>query len=377
VRVLHVAHSIANSYGGPTQSLKGFLAAAEFAGAKASVVTQSCAADDSAGIEKVAEDVHEFRAFGSNAFSVSPGLLRWLNNNVANYDVVHVHGLFNPISSLGARTCIRRGVPTVIRPFGTLSMYTFAHRRQKLKQAWFNLVERNNLRSASAIHFTTEAERDEAARHGLEFGERAHIVPPPVLLADVDTNPIRRENVVLFLSRLHPVKNIEALIAAWLIVASERAGWKLVIAGSGDPGYEAIIRTLAASSEAGRSIEVTGFVTGTPKDRILSTASVFVLPSRHENFGVAVLEAIGAGIPVVITPEVQLAPFVVSHALGIVSSPDAPLLAAAIIQAIDDEDLRARVARTGRNLVQGYFGPEAIGQRLMSMYASAIAQSGN
>lgn len=376
MKVLHVSHSIANSYGGPTQSLKGFARAAGLSGAEVSIAAPACSAADSAGLDTVVNHMHEFPAVGTGAFTVSPPLMSWLNRNARKYDVVHVHGLFNPISSFGARSCIRQGVPTIIRPFGTLSAYTFTHRRQAMKRIWFDLIERQNLERAAAIHFTTLAEQDEASRHGIDFSGRAHVIAPAF---DVErtaaTGEQRRDNIVAFLSRLHPVKNLEALIEAWSIVASVRQDWRLVIAGSGAPDYEQSLHRLAAEKCRPGSFEFTGFLSRDNKEQLLERARLFVLPSRHENFGMAVLEAIAAGIPVIVTPEVQLAPFVAEHSLGIVSSADPRDLAEAIIRGMDDTSLRERTQHIGLDLARNYFGPEAVGVHLMQMYASAMATS--
>lgn len=375
MKVLHVAHSIASSYGGPTQSLNGYVAAGRAAGARVTIVAPELTETESPGIDIHAGDVHQFRAGGRNAFRASPALVKWLRENARAYDVVHVHGLFNPVSSLGARTCINARVPTVIRPFGTLSRYTFTHRRQLLKRAWFTLLERQNLERASGIHFTTEAERDEASWHGIDFANRAHVVPPPFIGCEPIAMKPAREKIVLFLSRLHPVKNLESLIEAWSIVSSKRQDWTLVIAGSGSPAYTSSIRALAESTANPGSIEFAGFLTGDEKKRMLERAGLFVLPSRHENFGVAVLEAVSSGLACVVSPEVQLAPFLTSHQVGRISIPEPDALASSILHALDDQQLRDRAEAIGPSLVREYFGIEAICHRLMQMYEAAIDRS--
>src|SRR5215208_810334 len=101
-------------------------------------------------------------------------------------------------------------------------MTTFTHRRQLLKRAWFTLIERGNLERAAGLHFTTDAEREEAHWHAIDFANRAHVLPPPFPGHESSTTKPAREKIVLFLSRLHPVKNLEALIEAWSIVACQR-----------------------------------------------------------------------------------------------------------------------------------------------------------
>jgi glycosyltransferase involved in cell wall biosynthesis len=378
MKVLHIAPSLSPSYGGPTQSLLGYVVAGRAAGAEVSVATPACAPEDAdaalaAGIEP--SRLHFFRAYGRNAFSTSPQLVRWAARNARLYDVVHVHGLLNPVSSLAARACMREGAPVAIRPFGTLSRYTFTHRRTALKRLYFSAVEANNLRRADALHFTTVAERDEAAWHGLDYEGRAHIVPPPWIpsrdLASSAWSPAPA--AALFLSRLHPVKNVEALLDSWVAVVERLPHTRLVIAGDGEARYVQTLKRRAESLGIAASVEFAGFVAGAAKSKLFSDAAVFVLPSHHENFGMAALEAIGAGLPVIVTPEVQLSPFIKEHGLGIVVPPDPRRLTEAIVGALADGELRAHVRAAGPMALAESFGPAVVGQQLIKMYDAAIA----
>jgi glycosyltransferase involved in cell wall biosynthesis len=379
VRVLHVAPSITRAYGGPTQSLAGYTVAAGNAGIDASIAAPRCNEDDlNAFVRRVPDaKLHLFRAFGTGAFTTSPALIRWVGKAASGYDVIHVHGLFNPISTLSARAGLRSGVTLVLRPFGTLSRYTFAHRRRALKNAYFSLVERRNVIEAAALHFTTETERDSAKWHNIDFGDRAHVVPPPWLGREHSPRekPSARDDTVLFLGRIAPVKNIEVLIDAWPAVLSSKPDAKLVIAGSGEARYVARIEQRANELGIGDSVRFCGFVTGAEKQRLLSSASLVALPSHHENFGIAVLESLDAGVPVVISPDVQLADFVRTHDVGKVVSATAVELARAILDTLNDGTLGARTRRIGPELVAREFSPPVIGDRLSSMYRAAQQRS--
>ncbi len=273
------------------------------------------------------------------------------------------------MSSLAARTASAQGTPVVVRPFGTLSRYTFAHRRGWLKRGYFQAIDRPNLRRARGLHFTTDAERDEAGWHGLDLETRSFVVPPPLHLYAM---PCREPTTdVLFLSRLHPKKNVEGLLNAWARVVRDRPGLRLTIAGDGEPAYVARLRAQAAG--LGASVVFAGFVHGEEKARLLASARVFALPSFHENFGVAVLEALAAGLPVVISRDVQLAAFVERHALGRVVAADAGPLAEALLASLDDTALIARCRQDGRRLVADTFSPDAVGQQLRAMYEHVLA----
>lgn len=375
MNILHVAHSIKKAYGGPTESLKAFAKAARLHGARVTVAAPEGASEDAEAILEAGGDssLVQFRSFGTGAFTSSPSLIRWVDRNASRFDVVHIHGLFNSISSLSARRAAARGVPTVLRPFGTLSRYTLAHRRTTLKRLWFSMLDRRNVSLASALHFTTDAERDEALLHRIAFGSRAFVIPPP-LLGPVPESPRRLASAdpqVLFLSRLDPVKNLEVLIDAWATIEHSIPGARLRIVGAGEPSYVRSLQHRARLVNAA-SVSFEGFLTGSAKADAFSQATVFALPSRHESFGLAVLEALAAGVPVVVSPEVQLAPFIKQHSLGMVTTTDAESFATAIVAAIADTRLRERVAAVGSRLVREYFGAEAIGSRLIGMYAFAM-----
>jgi glycosyltransferase involved in cell wall biosynthesis len=178
---------------------------------------------------------------------------------------------------------------------------------------------------------------------------------------------------VLFLSRLHPVKSLELLLDAWPSVIRQSPSARLVIAGDGEPTY---VRTLQERAHLfGLSVSFTGHVEGAAKNELLERAAVFVLPSQHENFGIAVLEAIAAGLPVVLTGEVQLSEFVSEHCLGLVVERSAPALAEAIVHVLEDVALRKRCATDGPMLVARTFSPSLIGSSLLQMYRFAIDHS--
>ncbi|HLE56047.1 MAG TPA: glycosyltransferase [Rhodothermia bacterium] len=381
MKVLHVSPSIALSYGGPTHSLAGYAVAARTAGIEVSIAAPRCsAADVESFVARAGKtDLHLFPSLGTGGFATSPALIGWVRRSAASYDVVHVHGLFNPTSSLSARMALASSAATVIRPFGTLSRYTFHHRRTALKRAYFKLVERRNLRAADALHFTTERERNEADWHGIDFTARAYVIPPPSL--DNPINAPRIDSIsdgvkVLFLGRINPVKNLECLIDAWPLVHSKVPNSQLQVAGDGDPAYVAGLRERASRNGVDESIKFTGFVSGARKEQLLASASVFVLPSHHENFGVAALEAIGAGVPVVLSPDVHLADFVLLEGVGRVAAPRAESLAETIRELIGDEQARRHVRERGKEIVSRRFSTEVIGGLLSVMYRAAIERSG-
>ena len=378
MRVLHVLPDLSRAFGGPTQALIGYAAAAAEAGIEMAVAAPAPPAEDLEWLRGQLPGVAVglVRTFGRGALRIAPVLATGAFLKDARPDVVHVHGLFNAVSTSAARSCRRARVPYVIRPFGTLSRYTFGHRRTHLKRAYHSLLDAPAIRSASVLHYTTAEERDEAARLEAVRGIPTAVVPPPLLAGAARANGARRDGnaseTVLFLSRLHRKKGLETLIDAWPAVRASKPSARLVIAGSGAPDYEHDLRSRTSGDE---SIQFAGFVGGAEKARWLAEADLFVLPSYHENFGVSVLEAVAAGVPAVITPDVQLASVISEHRLGAVVPRDATMLAREIVSVLDDAELRERCAREGANIVQSLFSPAAIGARLRAMYELALSNS--
>jgi glycosyltransferase involved in cell wall biosynthesis len=370
--VLHTMPNVSRAFGGPTESLIGYARAARTQDIDVHVAAPSVSEDDEAWLREQLPDVslHFFASAGRHAWVTAPGLWAWLWNRAADYDAVHVHGLFNPVSSLSAHVSLTRGVPTVMRPFGTLSRYTFS-RRSTLKQLYYTLLDRPALRRAAAIHFTTEAEREEADRLSINLDGRSAVVPPP-WRGDATTPDMERKAdrpTVLYMSRLHPKKNVTGLLDAWAQVVADRPDVQLWVAGDGDDDYVERLHDTVAPHDLGDSVSFLGFVSGDEKERVLREAWAFALPSHQENFGVAVLEAVAAGLPVVISGAVQLRAFVEANDLGVVVDRSDPgAIAAGLRAVLSDEAGRRRVAEAGPAAVQKTFSLEKVGAQLQKLY---------
>jgi glycosyltransferase involved in cell wall biosynthesis len=122
---------------------------------------------------------------------------------------------------------------------------------------------------------------------------------------------------------------------------------------------------------AATDVMFTGFLTDALRALRLAEATVSVLPSWHESFGVAVLDALGAGVPVVVTPTVALASFVARERFGIVAAPSATEFAAAVNSVIGDAEMRSVTAARAPTVVRQEFGPAAVAPALLEMYRYA------
>lgn len=190
------------------------------------------------------------------------------------------------------------GVRFVHSPHGTLATEALAHRAWKKKPFW-TLIQKPALNRADILHATSEKEATEIRKIKLK-GQIVAIDLPALPMAARDPN-LAREKFVLFLGRLHPIKGPDILIEAWADVEPHFPDWRLVIAGPADyPGFKEKLESDVAKFGL-RTVEFTGPIFGREKIRMLQSASLVAVPSRSENFGYVVQEAIQAGTPVLTT----------------------------------------------------------------------------
>ena len=310
MRVLHVIPSLAEQSGGPAAAIVPMCRALQTQGIEPLIVTTN-----EGRPQADTEDLLDFEGVPVRFFPVQLGasykysrpLATWLGKNVKDFDLVHVHAVFNHASVAAARACRGAGVPYVVRPLGTLDPWSMKQKRVRKRLFWF-LFAKRLLAAAAAVHYTAAAEKTATEAYlGMNHG---YVVPLGVNLNgsthdDSVANyfpELAREPYILSLSRLHPKKRLDELIEAFQSLGDQR--WRLVIAGDGPADYLSFLNQKARGSER---ISFTGWVEGKRKEALMRGASLFVLPSRHENFGLSVVEAMACSVPVMVTPQVNLA----------------------------------------------------------------------
>ncbi|WP_309738670.1 glycosyltransferase [Chamaesiphon sp. OTE_20_metabat_361] len=270
-------------------------------------------------------------------FAFSGAFTTWLFRHIAKYDSIHVHAIFSYTSTVTMAISRLRGVPYLVTPHGMLCQWSLDRGGRK-KQIYLKSIERANLDRAGAIHLTCEQERDDfmalnlkAETFVLPLGltEIPAKIPDAANLLRQNLNCPADEPIILFLARLHYKKGLDYLIPALGKLRERR--FTFVLAGSGTPEYEAEIQSLLRTAGIEDRTRMVGFIEGTQKDLLLQGADLFVLTSHSENFGIAVLEALVVGTPVLLTPGVGLSTVVRERELGYV----ADLNIEAITEALD------------------------------------------
>jgi len=309
-------------------------------------------------------------------YKVSLSLARWLKTNIRSFDIVHAHGLFSFAPVAAAFAARRTGIPYVLRPYGVLDRYGMTNRRPWLKKLSFSLIERRLIESASAVHFTSRLEQLEAE----VLGMRCNSVIIPLGIGFDTWAQIQRDCAkkpgsrikLLFLSRIDPKKNVEGLLRALSLVAKRRQDFVLCIAGNGDADYVDGLKSLAGELGLAHLVQWHGFVDGEEKQAVLAKADAFVLPSFSENFGIAVVEGLAAGLPCIVSDNVAVHDDISLAAAGIVVGTDPGSIAVGIERFLNDRGSHLTMSRAARELAAKKFSSETMGQRLEALYRDCL-----
>ncbi|MHB8387387.1 glycosyltransferase [Metallibacterium sp.] len=391
MKVLHVAQAVASTFGGVQTVLNDVAKAQRLAGLNVDIVSTNL--DAPRGVLPVTanqffdQDGVRYRlsSVQFRPLFLSFDLWTYLRKSIKTYDVIHVHGLYRFPSTFAAHCARRLGVPYIICPHGAIDPYLYRQSSRsvplkRLYERWFDLP---NLHGASAIHYTTEDERERAAF--LKLRAPSFVVPNGLDWARFATLPARgafrarlgigHAPLVLFLSRLNFKKGLDLLVPAFARVRARCPDAVLAIVGPDNEGYGAKVRGWVAGQGL---VDVVRFVDHLDGEAVLHAyvdADVFALPSYTENFGMVVAESLACGTPVVISDQVNIHGEVAAAGAGLVTRCDAGEVAEAICILLADADRRTAMGAAGRALVQRKWTWDVVARQLTAEYEKVIARA--
>lgn len=335
--------------------------------------------------------VNSLEFLGPTGWQYSPPLARALEKNVPRFDIVYIVAVWNYPVWAAARYAEKSGKPYVVSPRGLLYPYTFKKKSWK-KLPYYHLVVKGLMRAASAVHYTSRDEAD-ACHPFLGLQNRAAVIPngiDPGAFASLPSGTDFKARygippegkVILFLGRLNYKKGLDILVDAFGMLLRERRDAHLVIAGGDEEGYGGKVKEWIRGAglsyrdgghAAGESVIFTGMLEGREKLAALSAGDLFVLPSYSENFGMAAVEAMAAGLPVVISDQVGISNEVRENGAGVVVDASAGALCGAMKLLLDDDALRRRIAENGKRTAKGLYDIDGVADKMAGFYAEAIA----
>ncbi len=376
-RVLHVIPALGPRHGGPSAAVLEMTQALRHAGVECEIAcTRYNAGDRYESPWPGGEPawVHLFDSGRLAGFAYSRALDRWLEREIARFDVVHIHSLFRYTTVAAARRAAEGGVPYVVRPAGALDDWGMG-RKWVRKRLYMALIERRLLLRTAAFHCTSRTEADSRALRALR--RPSFVIPHGVGLRPALHPGSGTGQTVLFLSRLDPKKGVEFMIQAVADIAPRYSDLRCVIAGGGARAYEARLKRMVERLGLTDRVRFTGFVAGDAKQALFDSCDIFVLPSEDENFGLAAAEAMAAGMAVVLTRGVALSEAIADAQAGLVIERSRNALAAALPILLDDPELARQYGRNARRLMIEQFAWHVVTRKLIEMYAQVIGGQGS
>ncbi|MDB2685862.1 glycosyltransferase [Mariniblastus sp.] len=283
-------------------------------------------------------------------------------------DVIHTNGIWSPFIHSASSFARRNKIKLVATPHGMLEPWSLSQKKWKKKIAWWT-YQRNDLKNADAIQVTAESEAMSVRNLGLN---KCIMVPNGVDIRPLPQN-IDRKPTALFLSRVHPKKGIPILISAWEKL--NRKDWELLIVGPGDLDYLKQIQNQIDNLADRVCVKLLPPVDGADKDLLYESASLFVLPTHSENFGIVVAEALERELPVITTTGT---PWTELDSVGcgwcIELSEQNLIQAIESAQRLSPQE-RRKMGVAGREYVTKNFAWPAIASKLVDYYRQIINES--
>lgn len=306
------------------------------------------------------------RAEALARWGVSAPMLGYLSRRVPSFDVVHIHGAWSLTSLAGAARARIARVPVVLTPHETLTNFDIDVSRSRLRTTQKRIIGTRLVGLVDVILFSSEIERRDSP---IARGADSRVLAHPIVdeREQPSTSPRAGEELLVgFLGRLHPKKNLPALLDA----VAQCADVGLAVAGSGpeEPRYREQARSLGLDSR----VQWLGFVAGTRKREFLAGIDVLAMPSLYECFGISAVEAMEAGVPVIVADTVGVAEAVSDYDAGIVTAHDSGALAEAISRLRDDPALLSRCRAGAVRAARKRFSFESFGRLIEPIYSDLV-----
>ena len=388
MRILHLSpyYRPAYAFGGVARAVEGMAGALAARGHQVTVLTTD-ALDQKRRYDGAADEwIDGVRVLrrpnaapwlrGRLNLSTPRGLKKTAAAILPNVDALHVHEFRTAENLLTLPLAQTLGKPIVLSPHGTLALGVG---RSRLKAGWDRLFSGRVARRVDHVNALTETEFDDAKNLWQALGQSQmptfSVIPNGIHLrhfADLpDDADFRRRYglgempTVLFMGRLQRRKGLDALIQAFQQADVEHS--RLLIAGP-DEGMMKAIQALAAGDER---IVIAGYLSGEERRRALAAGDVFALPAVGEGLSMAVLEAMAAGMPVILSPGCNMDE-VETVGAGYVAAASADAFAVKLRLLLADSDRRARMGKAARQLIAQKYTWDTIAKQLESVYSGLL-----
>lgn len=307
-------------------------------------------------------------------------LYQFLKQHAHEYDLIHCHGLWH--FGVLAPFMIDKSVAKVITIHGVLDRWVYAHNNWK-KQIMDTLAQKAYLQRADLVQINNIDEQADVLRYLGHAHPNIVIIPNGVKMSDFTTLPPKGsfrqkfglpmdKKLVLFMSRLNAKKGLDLLLPGFREYVRQYPDTVLALAGSND-GYEATARQFIDQHNLSDSIRMVGMLTGDDKKAALADADLFTLPSYSEGFSMAVLEAMAAGTPTLVSDRVGFGETIRSHeAAGLLASLTPEAVRDGLETLLGNDQLRLQVSKNATALLKAQYDIDIVAKQLLDEYTKVV-----
>jgi glycosyltransferase involved in cell wall biosynthesis len=288
-------------------------------------------------------------------------------------DGLHIHGIWEQSTAIAAQTARKMKTPYIVSAHGMLETWALQNKKLK-KQIYSALIERTNLQSAFCVHALTNAEAQDYQRYGVK--KPIAVIPNGVNIPDsVDPKSflnrypnLEGKRVILFMGRIHFKKGLDILVKSWAGLAKEFPDAHLVLAGPDFENTRASIEKLVYENRIESQVLFTGMLRNEIKWSALAHAECFVLPSYSEGLSVSVLEAMGVGLPVILTHQCNLPEVAEIGAGWLITSESGAITSSLRELLLNSPTENATVGSRGCQLVRERYSWSAVTSQMVELY---------
>lgn len=379
---LHCLYSYDNRLGGSVHAGLNVCQYLRQAGQPVEVVAPYSANDDVAYLSTTYAGLtcHRVRRSFPQRYSNSHELKAWLQANLGRFQVVEIHGIWVLATLQAVRACRDLGIPYFVRPHGSLDPFDL-RKHALLKRLLGPIFVRWVLRHAAGVVCTADIEAERLVTYGAKPKRYAMPLPVPLAAHLGDGTSFRAAHgiprdaqVVLFLSRVDYKKGLDYLIPALARLKQTHPRLWFVLAGTGTPEFLARVRGWLAEEKVDRFTSEVGFLCGQEKQNAFAAADVFALPSLNENFGIVNIEAMHAGLPLLISDQVYICREIEAAEAGVICRPSIDSVTDNLDKMLRAPGALKAMGENGRKLVADRYRPEAATEALAKLYADTVAE---
>jgi glycosyltransferase involved in cell wall biosynthesis len=300
----------------------------------------------------------------------------WLEKNLPGFDIIHLHTFWSYQHVSVRSSAIKYRIPYIMQAHGTVLPF---FEKQNLKKLYDFVWGDKILRDASKLIALTDTEKEQYTLRGVP-GKKICIIPNGINLNEFENLPKKGEfrkkfqiqddcRLILYVGRLHEAKGLDLLIDAFYELNKITKDARLVLAGP-DGGYLSELLNKIRKLDLENEIVVPGFISDEEKIQAFIDSDVFVTPF-YWGFPVTFLEACACGLPIITTTHGDTLNWLNKN-VGMVVEYNQNSLKNAIYQILNDNELKIKFGKKGKEIVKNEFNWATIILELEKTYLHSI-----